>query len=149
MCFRWTMRVACLCPLGASSSMVGGAQPSPDEVGSYRFVSPSLVALCSFGQGRGCWRWKAFYAASMSLGPGILRPAFVAHLPIYALGTLGAGHCGSESNGAWLALHRAMTFIFVGLIYTMVMVVSMSRRVSPLPARCWWMSVYVAGSGPC
>ena len=26
----WTVRVACLCPLGANSRMVGGAQPSPD-----------------------------------------------------------------------------------------------------------------------
>ena len=35
-----------LCPLGASSRMVGDVQPSPDKVGSFRFVSPSLGASC-------------------------------------------------------------------------------------------------------
>ena len=52
---RLTMRVVCLCPLGASSRMVGGAQPSPDGVRSFRFVSLLLGPLCLFGRGRGCW----------------------------------------------------------------------------------------------
>ena len=34
-------------------------------------------ASCSLGRGQGCWCWKALYAASISFGPGIVRPAFV------------------------------------------------------------------------
>ena len=50
--------------------MVGGVQPSADGVGSSCAVLPSLGVSCSLGRGRGCWRWKAVYAVSMSLGPG-------------------------------------------------------------------------------
>ena len=42
-----------------------------------------------------------------------------------------------------------MTFICVGVIFTLVMVVPTRRRVSTLPAGCQWMSVYVATCGPC
>ena len=38
-------------PVGLSSRMVGGVQPSPDRMGSSRFVLPSLGASCSFGRG--------------------------------------------------------------------------------------------------
>ena len=79
-----TVRVACLYLLGASTRMVGAVQPSPDGVGPSCFVLPSLGALCSFRRGRGCWCWKALYAASISLGPGMVRPAFVAHVRRYA-----------------------------------------------------------------
>ena len=138
-----------MCLLGASSRMVGGAVPSPDGVGSSRLVSPSLGAVCSFRRGQGCWRWKALYAASMSLGPGKARPASVAHVQNYAWKMYRAGHCGSERIGAWWAPHSAMTFICVGVMYTMLMVAPTRRRVSSLSAGCRWMSVYVATSGPC
>ena len=65
---RWTVPVACLWPFGASSRMVGGVQPSADGLGSSCFVLPTLGVSCSLGRGRGCWRWKALYAVSMSLG---------------------------------------------------------------------------------
>ena len=81
---RWTVRVACLWPSGASSRMVGGIQPSADGVGSSCVMLPALGVSCSLGGGRGCWRWKALYALSMSLGPGISRSAFVAHARRYA-----------------------------------------------------------------
>ena len=80
--------------------------------------------------GRGCWRSKALYAVSMSLGPGMSRPSFVAHARRYAWKTWRAGHCGSERNGAWWASHWAMILICVGVIYTMVMVAPTRRRVS-------------------
>ena len=146
---RWTVRVACLWPLGAGSRMVGGVQPSADGVGSSCVVPPSLGVSCSLGRGRGCWRCKAVYAVSMSLGPGMSRPAFVAHARRYAWKTWRAGHCGSERNGAWWASHWAMIFICVGVIYTMVTVAPTRRRVSTSPAGCRWMSVCVATSGPC
>ena len=41
----WTLRVACLWPLGASSRMVGAVQPSADGVGSSCLVQLSM----------GCW----------------------------------------------------------------------------------------------
>ena len=97
---RWTVWVACLCPLGASSRMVGGAQPSPDGVGYSRVVPPSLRASCSFGRGRGCCCRKAAYALSMSFGAGIVRLAFVAQVRRYAWKTCRAGHCGPARNGA-------------------------------------------------
>ena len=143
------VRVARLCPLGASSRMVVGAQPSPNGVGSSRFVSPPLGASCSFWRGQGYWCWKALYAASISLGPSILRPALVAHVRRYAWKMTRAGCCGSEGNGAWWAPHSAMTFICVGLMYTMVMVAPTGRGVAILPAGCRWMSVYLATSGTC
>ena len=102
--------------------MVGGVQPSADGVGTPCVVPPSLGVSCSLGRGRGCWRWKAVYAVSMSLGPGMSRPAFVAHAQRCAWKTWRAGHCESERNGAWWASHWAMIFICVGVIYTMVMV---------------------------
>ena len=37
----WTVWVACLCPFGASSRMVGGVQPSPDRGG----LLPLLVSI--------------------------------------------------------------------------------------------------------
>ena len=77
-----------------------GAQPLPDGLGSSRFVSPSLGALCSFGRDWGCWCWKAFFAASISLGPGIVRPAFIAPLRGYAWKMRRAGHSAMERNGA-------------------------------------------------
>ena len=83
-CCCWTVRVACLWLFGASSRMVGGVQPSADGVGSSCVVLLSLGAPCSLGTGRGCWRRKALYAVSMSLGPSISRPAFVAHARRYA-----------------------------------------------------------------
>ena len=87
---RWTVRVACLWPL------LGGVQPSADGVGSPRVVLPSLAVWCSLKRGRGCWRWKALYAVSKSLGPGMSRPAFVAHARRYAWKTRRTGHCCSE-----------------------------------------------------
>ena len=81
---RWTVRVACLWLFGASSRMVGGVQPSADGSGSSCVVLPSFGASCLLGRGRGCWRRKALYAVSMSLGPGISRPAFVAQARRYA-----------------------------------------------------------------
>ena len=53
---RWTVRVAYLCWLGSSSRISGGAQPSLDGVGTSRFLSPLLGALCSLGRGPGCWQ---------------------------------------------------------------------------------------------
>ena len=70
---RWTVRVACLCLLGAASRMVAGIQPSPDGLGSSRFVSPSFGAYCTLWRGWGCWCWKGLYAASISLGPWVCR----------------------------------------------------------------------------
>ena len=88
--------------------MMGGVQPSADGVGSSCVVPLSLGVSCSLGRGRGCWRWKAVYAVSMSLGPGMSRPAFVPHARRYAWKTWRAGHCGSERNGEWWASHWAM-----------------------------------------
>ena len=51
---RWTGRVACLWPLGASRRMVGGVQPSADGVGSSCFMLPSYGVSCSLERGRGC-----------------------------------------------------------------------------------------------
>ena len=130
----WTLRVACLWPFGASSRMVGGVKPSADGVGYSCVVLPSFGVSCSLGRGRGCWPWKALYAGSMSWNPGMSRPAFVAHAQRYAWKTRRAGYCGSERNGAWWALHWAMIFICVGVIYTMVMVATTRRRVSTAPA---------------
>ena len=146
---RWTVRVPCLCPLGASSRMVGSVQLSADGSGSSCVVLASLRVSCSLGRGRGCWRWKALYAVSMSLGPGMSRPAFVAHARRYAWKTRRAGHCGSERNGAWWASHWAMIFICVGAIHTMVILAPTRRRVSTSPAGCRGMLVCVATSGPC
>ena len=97
----WTVRVACLLLFGASSRMVGGVQPSADGVGSCCLWLLLLGVLCSLVRGRGCWRRNTLYAVSMSLGPSISRPAFVAHARWYASKTRRAGHCGSERNGAW------------------------------------------------
>ena len=66
----------CLWPLCASSRMVGGVQPLADAGGPSCVVFPSLGVSCSLGRRRGCWRCKTFNAVSMSLGPGISRPAF-------------------------------------------------------------------------
>ena len=52
---RRTVRVASLCPLGASSRIMGGVQPSADGAGSSCFMSPSLGASYSFWRGRGYW----------------------------------------------------------------------------------------------
>ena len=112
----WTVRVAYLWLFGASSRMVGGVQPSADGVGSSCVVLPSFGASCLIGRGRGCWRRKALYAVSMSLGPGMSRPALVAHARRYAWKTRRAGHCGSENNEAWRASHWAMIFICVGVM---------------------------------
>ena len=145
----WTVRVACLWLLGASSRMVGGVWPSADGVGSSCVVLPSLGVSCSLRRGQGCWCRKPLYAVSMSLGPSISRPAFVAHAQRYAWKTPRARHCRSERNGACWVLHWAMIFICVGVMYTMVMVAPTRRRVSSSPAGCQWMSVCVATSGPC
>ena len=76
---RCTVRVACLLLLSASSRMVGGVQSLADRVGYSCFVPPLLGVSCSLGRGLRCWCWKVLYAVSMSLGPGMVRPAFVAH----------------------------------------------------------------------
>ena len=110
------MWVACLWPLGASSRMMGGSQPSADGVGCSCFVPPSLGVSCLLGRGRGCWFWKILHALSIFLGPDILRPAFVADAWRYAWKTRHAGHCGSERNGVWWALHWVMTLICVAVM---------------------------------
>ena len=120
-----------------------------DRLGSSWFVPPLLGVSCLLGRGHGCWCWKLLYAVSISLGPGIVCPAFVAHARRYAWKIQLAGHCRSERNGAWRALHWAMTLICGGLMYTMLMVAPTRRRVSTLPARCRWKSVCVATSGRC
>ena len=78
-----------------------------------------------------------------------IRPAFVAYVWRNAWTMRRAGRCRWEWNGAWWALHWAMTFICAGLMYTMVMVAPTRCRVSTLPAGCRWMSAYVAASGHC
>ena len=95
MCCCWWVSVACLCPFGASSRMVGGVQPSLDRVGSSCFVSRSS---------------KAFYAASIILGPGIVRPAFVTHVRRYAWKMHHVGYCGLLRNEVWCAPYLATTF---------------------------------------
>ena len=145
----WTVRVACLCPLGASSRMVGGVQPPADGLNSSCFVPPSLGSSCSFVQGGGCWCGMVLYAVPISLGPRIVCPAFVAHARRYAWKMRRAGYCGSDRNRAWWAPHWAMTLICVRVIYTMVMVAPTRRRVSTSPAGCRWTTVCVATSGPC
>ena len=67
---------------------------------------------------------------SISLGPGIVRPAFAAHVTRYASKMQTAGHCGAERNRAWWAPHWAMTPICVGVMYTMVMVAPTRSRAS-------------------
>ena len=110
---------------------------------------PSLGVSGSLGQGRGCWCWNALYAVSTSLGPGILRAAFVAHARRYAWRTRSVIIAGQKSLGAWWAPHWAMTLICAGVIYTMVMVAPQRRRVSTSPANFRWTSLCVATSGPC
>ena len=145
---RWTVRVACLCPLGASSRMVGGAQPSPNGTGP-----PAL-----------CHRPWGFRARSgVAGGVGVGKPRAPRRCPwvpaSYALLLWRAEVCledasprplrvGEEWGMVSSAPHRAMSFICVGSMYTMVMVAPTRRRVSTLPAGCRWMSVYVAMSGP-
>ena len=113
------------------------------------FVSLSLGCSCSFGRAQGFWCWKALYAVSISLHPGIVRPAFVAHVQRYAWKTRRAGQRQTERNRAWWVPHWAMNLICAGPVYTMVMVAPMRRGLSTLPAGSRWMSVYVATSGPC
>ena len=113
-----------------------GFQPSAESMGSFRSVSPLLGALRSFGWGRGCWRWRALYAGSMSLGPSIVRPALVAHVRRYAWRTRRVGHCKTARNGAWWAPHWAMYFICEGMNHTILMVAPRRLRVSTVPAEC-------------
>ena len=129
--------------------MVCGVLPLSDAVGSSYFVPPSSGASFSFGRGGMCLRWKVLYAALISLRPGTVRPAFVAHVRKNPWKMRRAGHCGSERNGACSAPQWAITLICLGEMYTMVMVAPTRRRVSNSPAECQWMSVCVATSGPC
>ena len=76
--------------------MVSGVQPSADGMGSSSFMPPSLGALCSLGRRRGCSCWKVLYALSILHGPGIVRPAFMAHVRRYAWKMRHTGHWGSE-----------------------------------------------------
>ena len=71
---RWTVRVACLWPFGASSRMVGGVQPSADGVGSFCFVPPSLGVSCSLGQGPGVLALEACVRRVEVLGPRHVAP---------------------------------------------------------------------------
>ena len=91
---------------------------------------------------------KALYALSMSMGSVTVRGAFVAHERRYAWKACCVDPCWWAGNGACWAPNGGKMFICVGVMYTMVTVAPLRRRMSTLPAGCRWMSRYVATQGP-